>query len=362
MNNLDLRQKIEEEITPPIETIPPITDISIDPRIVSLFKPSADDFVECQYCKSTNVIKRGYRYGKGGEKQRFRCKDCGHSFIDEDRLYGAKFSPEVIVSALLLSFEDVSYRKIANYLRQNYGTKISHVAIVKWVKKYDYFKPLLEYLKESFEFERFRILGEEQDWVSYSWEETLENLPPDFKEYMSSKIETLEDIIPEPEFYPLKLIEEVFSEIQIPEVIITEPKYWPLKVIEEEPETVPIKIEEVKPTISPDLKEVPTIPTLEAEVEVREAVATEIKPNILELCHKSKLNYLVVRDIVFYLVDRGSVDEFEAHLAEDEGIMYMQFVMNNFEALCKRMNLDTPYKNIKLEKDSRTGIYNLKAM
>lgn len=82
---------------------------------------------------------------------------------------------------------------------------------------------------------------------------------------------------------------------------------------------------------------------------------------ILDDCRKHGLDYMAIRDIVFRLVDRGSVDEIEVQLSQDEGLKYMEFVMNNFEALCKRAGLATPYKNIKLERDSRTDVYNLKA-
>ena len=34
-------------------------------------------YIRCSYCNSTNVVKDGIRKNKYGEKQRYKCKDCG---------------------------------------------------------------------------------------------------------------------------------------------------------------------------------------------------------------------------------------------------------------------------------------------
>ena len=52
----------------------------------------ADDAIQCDKCGSIRV----YKYGKYGEKQVFKCKDCQHKFREETILKKVKFSPEVI--------------------------------------------------------------------------------------------------------------------------------------------------------------------------------------------------------------------------------------------------------------------------
>jgi putative transposase len=90
----------------------------------------------CKYCGSTNVIKRGFRKKKGCRVQRFSCRGCGKRFILEEAFERIKSTPKIITIALDLFFKGCSYRKIVDHLKQFYGVKVTHVAIIKWVKKY----------------------------------------------------------------------------------------------------------------------------------------------------------------------------------------------------------------------------------
>jgi len=47
-----------------------------------------------------------------------------------------KNKPKIVTLALNLYFKGISYRKIIDHLKQFYGIKVSHVAIIKWIKKY----------------------------------------------------------------------------------------------------------------------------------------------------------------------------------------------------------------------------------
>lgn len=93
--------------------------------------------VVCKKCGSFNVIKQGIRKNKSGDIQRFLCKECGFKFVvKESGFHKMKNKPKVVTLALDLYFKGISYRKIVDHLKQFYGIKVSHVAIIKWVKKY----------------------------------------------------------------------------------------------------------------------------------------------------------------------------------------------------------------------------------
>ena len=93
--------------------------------------------VICKRCGSTKVIKQGFRVNKNGKVQRYKCKECGYKFVlKESGFHKMKNKPKIITLALDLYFKGISYRKIVDHLRQFYGIKVSHVAIIKWVKKY----------------------------------------------------------------------------------------------------------------------------------------------------------------------------------------------------------------------------------
>ena len=39
--------------------------------------------MECKECQSKNTIQHGYYYNRNGKYQRYKCKDCGRTFIGE---------------------------------------------------------------------------------------------------------------------------------------------------------------------------------------------------------------------------------------------------------------------------------------
>lgn len=90
----------------------------------------------CKYCGSQNLIKRGVRKNKSGRVQRFSCKDCGKRFVVNVGFEKMKATPQVVTVALDLYFKGISYRKVVDHLKQFYSVKVTHVAIIKWVRKY----------------------------------------------------------------------------------------------------------------------------------------------------------------------------------------------------------------------------------
>jgi len=96
----------------------------------------SEEVSACKYCGSTNIMKRGFRKKKGSRVQRFSCKDCRKRFVVEEAFERMKSTPKIITVALDLFFKGCSYRKIVDHLKQFYGVKVTHVAIIKWVRKY----------------------------------------------------------------------------------------------------------------------------------------------------------------------------------------------------------------------------------
>ena len=90
----------------------------------------------CRLCGSVNIIKWGYRKNKNVKMPRFKCKDCGQTFVMDEGFAKMRFDPKVVALALDLFFKGVSQRKIADHIKQFYGLKISQPAIYKWVQKY----------------------------------------------------------------------------------------------------------------------------------------------------------------------------------------------------------------------------------
>lgn len=70
------------------------------------------------------------RFGGISVKMRLRIRFKGI------RLQKMKNKPKIVTLALDLYFKGVSYRKIVEHLKQFYGIKVNHVAIIKWVRKY----------------------------------------------------------------------------------------------------------------------------------------------------------------------------------------------------------------------------------
>ena len=89
--------------------------------------------IECKLCSSANLVRFGTDR-KGN--QRFHCKACGYTFTDNNAPPGMRFPAEVIASALNQFCESNSLYKIQRTLELNFGVKVAHTTILRWVTKY----------------------------------------------------------------------------------------------------------------------------------------------------------------------------------------------------------------------------------
>jgi len=91
----------------------------------------------CNFCKSQNVVKKGFRATeKRGKIQRFICKDCKKSFCIDDGFYRMRNSEQKITKAIDLYFSNLSSRKVRDQYKRHEETKISHVSVLDWCRKY----------------------------------------------------------------------------------------------------------------------------------------------------------------------------------------------------------------------------------
>ena len=113
--------------------------MSIKPQVDIDFKvnnPFAEQILKkggtCKFCNGERVIKNGKKNGK----QQWKCKDCGHQFINEGELVKVRVSKQVIATALDLYYEGLSLRKVARQIRKIFGVNIDHSTIWYWTQKY----------------------------------------------------------------------------------------------------------------------------------------------------------------------------------------------------------------------------------
>jgi len=86
----------------------------------------------CKNCDSAKIVK----IGKVNGNQRYRCKECGKTFIDNDNFAGMRTKKHIIAVAMDLYFDGMSVRKIQRQIEYIFKVKVSQVAIYKWILKY----------------------------------------------------------------------------------------------------------------------------------------------------------------------------------------------------------------------------------
>lgn len=86
----------------------------------------------CKNCSSAKIVK----IGKVNGNQRYKCKDCGKTFVDNGNFAEMRTKKRIIAIAMDLYFEGMSVRKIQRQIEYIFEVKVSQVAIYKWIIKY----------------------------------------------------------------------------------------------------------------------------------------------------------------------------------------------------------------------------------
>ncbi|MBI2548166.1 IS1/IS6 family transposase [Candidatus Woesearchaeota archaeon] len=91
----------------------------------------------CLFCKSQNTVKKGFiKTEHRGNIQRYICKDCKRSFCIDEGFYRMRNNENKITKAIDLYFSNLSSRKVRNTFKRHEETKISHVSVLDWCRRY----------------------------------------------------------------------------------------------------------------------------------------------------------------------------------------------------------------------------------
>lgn len=95
------------------------------------------DNIVCPKCKEKNIIRWGYRKTDNrGKVQRYKCKDCQDTFIQDFGFYRMRNSPQKISLSLDLFFRGLSTREVQSHLQAFYPHNSDHSTILRWIRKY----------------------------------------------------------------------------------------------------------------------------------------------------------------------------------------------------------------------------------
>ncbi len=93
------------------------------------------DDVQCPYCYSKEVKKRGKRKTQEGEKQRFQCKSCGKLFAEGKNRF-QKFGQETRLQAINHIALGHTLRQTVLWLNKKTKRKASKAAISRWRQEF----------------------------------------------------------------------------------------------------------------------------------------------------------------------------------------------------------------------------------
>ena len=93
-------------------------------------------FEHCRFCHSVDLLRWGYRKTRQGKKPMFKCRTCGKRFVVDEGFLKCRFDPKIVTLCLDMFYKGASLRKITQHVTQFYGMKVTHVAILKWVRKF----------------------------------------------------------------------------------------------------------------------------------------------------------------------------------------------------------------------------------
>ncbi len=109
-----------------------VTERVTEPPVTSQTKPF------CPKCQTDiDIVRDGVRHTKHGtDIQRYTCKSCHFRFVINSGFERARADAKCITAALDLYFKGISLRKVADHVKQFYSIEVTHVAIIKWIRKF----------------------------------------------------------------------------------------------------------------------------------------------------------------------------------------------------------------------------------
>ena len=126
----------------------------------------------CPYCNCEETIGWNKRQTMNGAvKQRYRCKGCKRTFIEEKDFQRYKGNGKITTAILDLFFKGLSLRQISDHLKQFYDLSLNASNILRRIQKYskvidDYVKTLKPELKEIWHHDEMKIqAGGKWKWL-----------------------------------------------------------------------------------------------------------------------------------------------------------------------------------------------------
>ena len=95
--------------------------------------------MKCLFCKSSKVLKQGYRKNSTGKKQKFQCVECRRWFVKHDGFERMRHKKKDIARAIHLHSKKYSLSETVDHLWQHDGVKITRKTISDLTKKYSVF-------------------------------------------------------------------------------------------------------------------------------------------------------------------------------------------------------------------------------
>ena len=90
---------------------------------------------ECPECQSPNINKQGIRKNKSGNKQKYKCLNCGAYFI-LDLTKHLKGNARMVCLVLDMYYKGNSLRDIQDTLYKNFGLKLHHETVRRWINRF----------------------------------------------------------------------------------------------------------------------------------------------------------------------------------------------------------------------------------
>jgi len=112
--------------------------------------------MNCDYCSSSDVVKKGFRRNASGKKQKWFCHSCKKWFVIDDGFKRMRVKPESIVRALHEYTDSASLEKVREHLKQHDGITVSRWAIRQWIVKY---ARLLKKKKRNLALQKLRAIS-----------------------------------------------------------------------------------------------------------------------------------------------------------------------------------------------------------
>ena len=94
---------------------------------------------KCIFCKSSSVVRNGFRKRKVRIKQSFLCLSCEKQFVEPDGFERMRHKPNDIVRAVSLRNDGLSLLRTKDHIWQYDGVKVTRRTISQWTKKYSSF-------------------------------------------------------------------------------------------------------------------------------------------------------------------------------------------------------------------------------